>query len=359
MTTIYLIRHAEAEGNLYRRIHGWYDALTTTRGWLQIQALERRFTDIPIDAVWSSPLFRTMATARAIYRPRGLELHTHPGLRELHFGRWEDRTFGDTRYNCPQEMALFGRTDPTWQAPGGETFQMAAARFDAALRSIADHSPNQTIAVFSHGSVIRQFLALVQNIPAEHWSELPFCDNTAVTCLTYDGTAFSVSFEGDNSHLDPDISTLARQSWWRKHAPVPEVNLWYRPLEIQTDRALLAAAGLELTEAQAALERDPNTLVTAMAEGEPVGLLLLAPEQTPLPGSGVIRRLYLAPEHRGEFAALQLVGQAVSFFRGIGRDRLLLTPPPEVDQTIWMENSFRPAPAQAAGLLELYIGYDQ
>ena len=89
MTTIYLIRHAEAEGNLYRRIHGWYDALTTTRGWLQIQALERRFTDIPIDAVWSSPLFRTMATARAIYRPRGLELHTHPGLRER-MQKWID-----------------------------------------------------------------------------------------------------------------------------------------------------------------------------------------------------------------------------------------------------------------------------
>ena len=29
MTTIYLVRHAEAEGNLYRRIHGWYDALIT------------------------------------------------------------------------------------------------------------------------------------------------------------------------------------------------------------------------------------------------------------------------------------------------------------------------------------------
>ena len=29
MTTIYLIRHAEAEGNLYRRIHGWYDSLIT------------------------------------------------------------------------------------------------------------------------------------------------------------------------------------------------------------------------------------------------------------------------------------------------------------------------------------------
>ena len=32
MTTIYLIRHAEAEGNLYRRIHGIYDSLITKRG---------------------------------------------------------------------------------------------------------------------------------------------------------------------------------------------------------------------------------------------------------------------------------------------------------------------------------------
>ena len=32
MTTIYLIRHAEAEGNLHRRIHGWYDALVTDNG---------------------------------------------------------------------------------------------------------------------------------------------------------------------------------------------------------------------------------------------------------------------------------------------------------------------------------------
>ena len=33
MTTIYLIRHAEAEGNLYRRIHGWYDSLITENGY--------------------------------------------------------------------------------------------------------------------------------------------------------------------------------------------------------------------------------------------------------------------------------------------------------------------------------------
>ena len=66
MTTIYLIRHAEAEGNLYRRIHGWYDALVTENGLRQIQALEQRFQGEHFDAVWSSDLYRTCTTARAV-----------------------------------------------------------------------------------------------------------------------------------------------------------------------------------------------------------------------------------------------------------------------------------------------------
>ena len=122
MTTIYLIRHAEAEGNLYRRVHGWYNSLITENGYRQIAALEERFRDVPVDAVYSSDLFRTMTTARAVYAPKGLELRTDPGLRELNLGEWEDRTFGEVRHSDPQKMDLFNRTDPRWKVENGETF---------------------------------------------------------------------------------------------------------------------------------------------------------------------------------------------------------------------------------------------
>ncbi|MCM1149955.1 MAG: histidine phosphatase family protein, partial [Butyricicoccus sp.] len=39
MTKIYLIRHAEAEGNIYRRAHGWYDGRVSAKGRRQIDAL--------------------------------------------------------------------------------------------------------------------------------------------------------------------------------------------------------------------------------------------------------------------------------------------------------------------------------
>ena len=39
---IYLVRHAEAEGNLYRIAHGHYNGLITARGYKQIAVLQQR-----------------------------------------------------------------------------------------------------------------------------------------------------------------------------------------------------------------------------------------------------------------------------------------------------------------------------
>lgn len=43
MTTIYMIRHAEAEGNLYRIVQGQHNSFITPRGHRQIACLAERF----------------------------------------------------------------------------------------------------------------------------------------------------------------------------------------------------------------------------------------------------------------------------------------------------------------------------
>lgn len=64
MTKIYLIRHAEAEGNLYRRIQGHWDGSITPLGLQQIDALAQRFRREHIDALYCSDLSRARATDR-------------------------------------------------------------------------------------------------------------------------------------------------------------------------------------------------------------------------------------------------------------------------------------------------------
>ena len=68
MTTVYLIRHAEAEGNYYRRIQGHWDGQITALGMRQIDALAERMRDVPINAVYASDLSRTQTTAQAILK---------------------------------------------------------------------------------------------------------------------------------------------------------------------------------------------------------------------------------------------------------------------------------------------------
>ncbi len=115
VTKLYLVRHAEAEGNLYRRIHGQYDSLVTDNGYRQIAALAHRFENIPVDAVYSSDLFRTRTTARAIYEPKGLPLTTRKALREVSMGVWcnyRKAFFDIVTSNPPYISGNHGLTNP-------------------------------------------------------------------------------------------------------------------------------------------------------------------------------------------------------------------------------------------------------
>ena len=103
-TTVYIIRHAEAEGNVYRRCHGQYNALLTTRAYKQLPYLAKRFENVPLAAVYSSDLFRARVTAQAVAEPHHLSVETRPVLREIDMGDWEDipscRTHGLSSTRC-------------------------------------------------------------------------------------------------------------------------------------------------------------------------------------------------------------------------------------------------------------------
>ncbi len=82
MTEIYLIRHAQAEGNRFRIMQGRWDGGVTELGRRQIALLEERLRGVAFDAVYASDLYRAMLTASAVYKPRGLALCTDTALRE-------------------------------------------------------------------------------------------------------------------------------------------------------------------------------------------------------------------------------------------------------------------------------------
>ena len=321
MTSIYLIRHAEAEGNLYRIAQGQYDSILTDRGWRQVRALEKRFADIHVDAVYSSDLYRTCATASAIYRPKGLELHRRRDLREICVGDWEQRTWGDIYRRWPEQMEYFSSQFTKWHIEGAETAQQVLDRVLGAVRAIAAENEGRTVAVFSHGYAIRVLLAHLQGYSMEEAGQTPHGDNTAVSMLEAEGGTLRVVFRDDNSHLQtPEF--LAGEKV-RKRANALEPGLWFRPLELEEQADWFAGLVSSVWRDTRPFDREKlladaerRTTLTGYLGEEPVGLVQVGPEP------GWISLACIREDCRKRGFGVQLIGQAVLLARQAGGEKL-------------------------------------
>ena len=323
MTTVYLVRHAEAEGNTYRRIHGQYNSLITENGDKQIEALRARFETIPIDACLSSDLFRTCRTAQSVYLAKKLPLFPDSRFRETNVGRWEDTPFGWLERYEKRDMDRFNHEERIWHVAGSETWEDYTSRFLQGLDEQASRFDGKTIAIFTHACVLRGVQKRILKT-----DDLPFCENTAVSRLCWNDGEITFEFLNDASHLAPEISTAQRQKRLKQGATDrADFSLWFR----QTEAALETYA--------------------AMLRGKTVGELVLG--KTEREDVGVIESLCLDEGFRGRRFGQQLLGQAVCTLRKCGAKKLFVTVPEKnADaQHFFRENGFTFAENTETGVL--------
>lgn len=303
MTQIYLIRHGEAEGNIFRRLHGQYDSLLTPRGHMQVKILEKRFENIPIDGCFASDLTRASLTSRSIYLPKGLTVHRDPRFREIDIGRWEDQPYGYLSEFEHEDMLNFNSNPPVWHVEGSERFDDYTQRFLEAMTEAAEAFDGGTIAIFSHGATIRG--TLMRLFFMDDISKVPYSDNTGVTKLIYHKGQFAYEFMNDNSHLPKTMTTRYVRRWWQERGLREEADLYFLPVE-----------EVELPAHLANIEIDPDgKAIVAMSRRKPIGLISLgAPEGD----VGVIRGIHMPLEYEGRHYGDQMLGCAFSHFRRLG-----------------------------------------
>ena len=304
MTTIYLIRHAEAEGNLYRLAHGQYNSTLTPRGYRQLSVLRRRFQDVTIDAVYGSDLFRTYATASAIFVPRGLTYHPVPLLREVSIGPWEGLSWAEIQRLDEENLINFNKRLDRWKVKGAETFDIVRDRMVEGIRQVVRECPDQTVAVTSHGAAMRVLLGTLQGLELKDIGNTVHCDNTAVSKLEAEGDQIRVVYRDDDSHLPDELSSFRRQTW-HKDQRTMEPGLWYRVTR----------------------EDDAGRVQTAMLEEAAVGRIGMVLT----PNALKVTDYRMDPAHRGRHFGTQLMGQAIQYARAHGRDRVILTCQPELE----------------------------
>ena len=92
-----LIRHGENDW-VGKRLAGWTPRVhLNEKGHSQATALVQQLAHIALDAIYTSPLERTVETAQPLALARGLDLQVRRELGEAQYGDWTGRELKDLK----------------------------------------------------------------------------------------------------------------------------------------------------------------------------------------------------------------------------------------------------------------------
>ncbi|MCL2724224.1 MAG: histidine phosphatase family protein [Polyangiaceae bacterium] len=216
-TRLLLVRHGETTLSAEDRFAGSTNVALSDRGREQAAHLGERLAVEKVVAIYSSPLDRTMETARLVGKPHDLHPVPEPGLKEIDHGRWEQMTRREVETNFGDEYATW-ETDPYTFAPaGGESGLAVAARALPAIRGIIVRHQGETVVLVSHKATIRLVLASMLGIDARGYrdrldlapaslSVLDCKDTVRARLMLYNDTAHYANW--------PRRATGSLSKWW-------------------------------------------------------------------------------------------------------------------------------------------------
>ena len=198
-TIIYVVRHAESEGNagILRKEHYEIGSGLTNRGKKQAKDLSRVLKDIVFDKIFSSDLARTQQTSEILALERKIEIETTSLIRERSFQNYVKSFANKTEEELSQEIRknlekLDEKAKMQYKhSPSMESAQEGATRLLNFIKEIAVAYQGKTILVVAHGNIMK---SLLTHLEYAKYDELPngAIENTGFFVLESNGEKFNI-----------------------------------------------------------------------------------------------------------------------------------------------------------------------
>jgi len=199
---LFLVRHGETESNRQGLALGRADVPLNDLGRKQAGQLASAFADEPLLAVYSSPLQRTIDTARPIAAAHDLTVAIEPAFIEMDVGEVEGLTFSELRERYPQLLETWASAQgPQSPMPGGECLLDVQQRAISAVQSLATRHADGAVCVVTHNFVILSLLADVLAIDLAGFRRLRHAVGAITTLELRAGRPARVLRLNDNCHL--------------------------------------------------------------------------------------------------------------------------------------------------------------
>jgi len=199
MPLVLFIRHGLTDST-GKKLVGWTPNVhLSERGREQASDLIGRLEQVDIDVLYSSPLERCRETAAPLASAKGLRPRVREGLGEVHYGDWQGKSLAQLSRTKLWEVVQ--RTPSAARFPNGESLLETQARGLASLDPILKEHPGQTVAICSHGDMIRLLLAHFLGTHIDLYQRIAV-DTTSVSAVYAEGNRRAVLKLNDTGTLD-------------------------------------------------------------------------------------------------------------------------------------------------------------
>ncbi|MGL4401074.1 MAG: histidine phosphatase family protein [Luteolibacter sp.] len=221
VTRIFLIRHGATMLTAEDRFAGATDVELSEEGRCQVRRLAERLSLIPVDAVYASPLGRTIETARILAAPHQMNVQSRDGLKEISHGHWEQMTRKEVEEAYPDEAAAWDRDPFTFAPIGGESGLAVTARALPALLEIVGRHQGKPVIVVSHKATIRLLLSSLLGFDPRRYRDNLDQDPAALNIVDFkDPVRARLMLFNDTSHYSesglaiPGPAGACLSKWW-------------------------------------------------------------------------------------------------------------------------------------------------
>jgi broad specificity phosphatase PhoE len=204
-TRVFLVRHGATVLSAEDRFAGATNVELSDEGRRQAKALSSRLAGQPIAAFYSSPLDRTMETARILAAPHAKNVEPDAGFLEINHGVWEGLTRQEAETGFGDMYVKWERDPYNFAPQGGETGLAVTARaMPALLRAVAGH-PGEVMVVVSHKATIRLLLGAILGFDPRRYRDHLDLNPASLTVVDFreemDGR---LTLFNDVAHYAPD-----------------------------------------------------------------------------------------------------------------------------------------------------------
>lgn len=156
MSKIFLVRHGETDWNRERRVLGRSEVPLNSTGVSQVKDLASFLPVFKIHTVYSSPLKRTIQTAKVLSSHLGIKLESDSHFTEADTGLWEGHLWKEFD-NDPVKKDYYLYPE-TVGPPNGETFSQVIKRAVLGVESLLHRHTEGGFLIVTHSDLIRSIL---------------------------------------------------------------------------------------------------------------------------------------------------------------------------------------------------------